>query len=108
MPPSPPGLQVTIHEGAKAAYLVHGSTWVGFDLPQTIWMKILAARERGLGGLMVRCARCACCACSAACLPRRAATCCECLLPRQAEASACGALGPHLRRKLHAPCGANV
>jgi chitinase len=50
-------LQVTIHDGAKAAYLVSGSTWVGFDLPQTIYMKILAARQLGLGGLMVRCAR---------------------------------------------------
>lgn len=64
-PHDPP--QVTIHEGAKAAYLVSGSMWVGFDLPQTIWMKILAARERGLGGLMV------CLLCPPRPLPRHAA-----------------------------------
>ncbi|EFN53559.1 hypothetical protein CHLNCDRAFT_17567, partial [Chlorella variabilis] len=40
-------------KGAMAAYMVSGSTWVAFDLPQTIYMKILAARKRGLGGLMV-------------------------------------------------------
>ena len=48
-----PHPQVTIDEGAMAAYMVSGSTWVAFDLPQTIYMKILAARKRGLGGLMV-------------------------------------------------------
>ena len=46
-------MQVTIHEAAKAAFLVSGSTWVGFDLPQTLCMKIKAADALGLGGLMV-------------------------------------------------------
>ena len=53
VPAVPPCPQVTIHEGAKAAYLVSGSTWVGFDLPQTLYMKIKAADALGLGGLMV-------------------------------------------------------
>ena len=48
-----PALQVTIHEAAKAAYLVSGSTWVGFDLPQTLYMKIKEVERLGLGGLMV-------------------------------------------------------
>ncbi len=43
-----------ISSPAKAAYLVSGTTWISFDLPQTIYMKILAARQLGLGGLMVR------------------------------------------------------
>lgn len=50
----PPVPQVKIDAGAKAAYVVSGSTWIGTDVPQTLWMKILAAREAGLGGLMVR------------------------------------------------------
>lgn len=53
-PPTPASCQVVISSQAKAAYLVSGTTWISFDLPQTIYMKILAARERGLGGLMVR------------------------------------------------------
>lgn len=52
--PRPLPCQVVISNQAKAAYLVSGTTWISFDLPQTIYMKILAARERGLGGLMVR------------------------------------------------------
>lgn len=46
--------QVVVSQGAKAAYLVDGDQWVSFDLPQTLFMKLLAARELGLGGLMVR------------------------------------------------------
>ena len=38
---------------AKAAYVVSGSTWIATDIPQTVWMKIQAARAEGLGGLMV-------------------------------------------------------
>lgn len=44
---------MTIDASAKAAYVVNGATWIGTDVPQTIYMKILAARELGLGGLMV-------------------------------------------------------
>ncbi len=33
--------------------MVYGSEWIAFDLPQTIYMKILEARKLGLGGLMV-------------------------------------------------------
>lgn len=50
----PPTTQVVVSQEAKAAYLVEGNQWVSFDLPQTLYMKLLAARELGLGGLMVR------------------------------------------------------
>ena len=43
----------SVDEAAKAAYLVSGSTWIGFDLPQTLYMKIKEAEKLGLGGLMV-------------------------------------------------------
>jgi hypothetical protein len=51
-----------------AAYAVSGSNWIGFDTPQTLWMKIQAARKRGVGGLMVgwqlrRCLLCSAPAC---------------------------------------------
>ena len=47
------GADVTLDPAAKAAYLVQGDQWVSFDLPQTIYMKIEAAREMGLGGISV-------------------------------------------------------
>lgn len=51
--PSAP-TQVRVSSEAKAAYLVRGTTWVGFDLPQTIYMKLVAAAQLELGGVMVR------------------------------------------------------
>jgi hypothetical protein len=36
-----------------AAYAVSGNQWIGFDTPQTLYMKIQAASKRGVGGLMV-------------------------------------------------------
>ena len=47
------GGQVSINAPGKAAYLQLGNTWVSFDLPQTIYLKIKAARALKLGGLMV-------------------------------------------------------
>ena len=47
------GAKVTVDPVAKAAYLVKGNQWVSFDNPQTIFMKIEAARAMGLGGTMV-------------------------------------------------------
>lgn len=47
------GAKVTVDPVAKAAYLVKGNQWVAFDNPQTIYMKIEAARAMGLGGTMV-------------------------------------------------------
>lgn len=49
-----PFLQVVIDQTAKAAYVVDGTNWIGTDVPETFNMKIEAARQRGLGGLMVR------------------------------------------------------
>ena len=46
--------QVVNDPVAKAAYLSLGTQWVAFDTPQTLWMKIQAAKQMGLGGLMVR------------------------------------------------------
>ncbi len=43
-----------IDQTAKAAYVVDGTNWIGTDVPETFTMKIDAARQRGLGGLMVR------------------------------------------------------
>ena len=54
-----PGVAVGIDTVAKAAYLTLGDTWVSFDLPQTLHMKIQAARDWNLGGLMVSAARAA-------------------------------------------------
>lgn len=47
------GAEVTLDPASKAAYLVAGDQWVSFDLPQTIFMKMEAAREMGLGGTSV-------------------------------------------------------
>lgn len=47
-------VQVVIDQTAKAAYVVDGTNWIGTDVPETFAMKIEAARQRGLGGLMVR------------------------------------------------------
>lgn len=49
-----PCLQVVIDQTAKAAAVIDGTNWIGTDVPETINMKIDAARQRGLGGLMVR------------------------------------------------------
>ena len=47
------GAKVTVDPVAMAAYAVKGNQWVSFDLPQTIYLKIKAARAMGLGGTMV-------------------------------------------------------
>lgn len=46
------GARVMLDAAAKSAYLQQGSTWVSFDLPQTIFLKTQAAKALGLGGLM--------------------------------------------------------
>ncbi|KAL4459091.1 hypothetical protein ABPG75_013956 [Micractinium tetrahymenae] len=47
-------MKVAIDRTAKAAYLqTPAGAWISFDLPETLWMKAVAARQMGLGGLMV-------------------------------------------------------
>ena len=46
------GAKVHVDSEAMAAYLVHGDQWVSFDAPETMFMKIKAARAAGLGGVM--------------------------------------------------------
>lgn len=50
------GAKVTIDDTAKNAYLYReeDALWISFDLPQTLYMKLQAAEELGLGGTMVR------------------------------------------------------
>ena len=47
------GAKVTVDTTAKAAYLVKGAQWIGYDNPDTLRMKIVAAKGMGLGGVMV-------------------------------------------------------
>ena len=47
------GAEVHVDSEAMAAYLVKGDQWVSFDAPETMFMKIKAARAAGLGGVMV-------------------------------------------------------
>ena len=47
------GAKVNVDSTAMAAYLVQGDQWVSFDAPETIFMKIKAARAAGMGGTMV-------------------------------------------------------
>ncbi|KAL4419580.1 hypothetical protein ABPG77_003606, partial [Micractinium sp. CCAP 211/92] len=47
-------MKVAIDRTAKAAYLeTPAREWISFELPETLWMKGVAARQLGLGGLMV-------------------------------------------------------
>ena len=45
---------MVVDEPAKAAYTWLGDQWVSFDTPDTLGMKKAAAKDLGLGGLMVR------------------------------------------------------
>ncbi|KAG2443822.1 hypothetical protein HXX76_002165 [Chlamydomonas incerta] len=47
------GGSVFVEEAEKAAYYVRGRRWVGFDTPETLWMKQQAAAQRGMAGVMI-------------------------------------------------------
>jgi len=48
------GAKVSVHSTGKTAYLQLGTTWVSFDSPETLGLKIAEAKKLGLCGIMVR------------------------------------------------------